>query len=226
MTTADANDQKQVCHVTLFRPLNVFPPQCRHHFTLFRPPPQCLHHVTLFRPLNVFPPQCPHHVTLFRPPPQYLHHVTLFHPLNVFPPQCPHHVTLFRPPPQCLHHFTLFRPPPQCPHHVTLFRPLNVFPPQYLHHAGALPEWRAEEHSHCKHMPGNTVLDCAAPVYMRRITRASDCTHGHSDFCPFTSKGYHVSDWLSVVLWCDDSKPKGPWPELMPVTIHPQRLYF
>ena len=34
-------------------------------------------------------------------------------------------------------------------------------------------------------------------------------TLGQSDFCPFASQGFClVSDWLSMVLWCDDSKPK------------------
>ena len=38
------------------------------------------------------------------------------------------------------------------------------------------------------------------------------------------SRDYLVSVWLSVVLWCDDSKAKRPEPKLMRVTDHVQHI--
>ena len=41
---------------------------------------------------------------------------------------------------------------------------------------------------------------------------------------PLQARAYLVSDWLSVVLWCDDSKPTKPGPQLMCITSHSQRI--
>ena len=76
-------------------------------------------------------------------------------------------------------------------------------------------------------MPGNTCLACAAPFLIWKITR--DARQYMSSMCstfPYmednlrvcfvylTSAGLQgraclISDWLSMVLWCDNSGQKG-----------------
>ena len=40
------------------------------------------------------------------------------------------------------------------------------------------------------------------------IIRANDGSLDQSDYCPFANQGLSRPDWLSMVLWCDGSKPK------------------
>ena len=35
-----------------------------------------------------------------------------------------------------------------------------------------------------------------------------------------------ICDWLSVVLWCDDSRVENVWPLLMLITIHSQHIFL
>ena len=41
---------------------------------------------------------------------------------------------------------------------------------------------------------------------------------------PLKARGCLISDWLSMVLRCSDSKPKRPGPQLICITIHSQRI--
>ena len=43
---------------------------------------------------------------------------------------------------------------------------------------------------------------------------------------PLQVRDYFVSDWVSMALWCDDSEPKRPGPQLMRITIHLQPIIF
>ena len=49
------------------------------------------------------------------------------------------------------------------------------------------------------------------------------------DACPMQARDYLVSDWLSMVLWCDDSnesKPKRPGPQSVCITNHSLHIFF
>ena len=84
-----------------------------------------------------------------------------------------------------------------------------------------------QEHVHCEHMWGNTFLAWVALYLIWKTTRANESTFGQSDFCPFARRNHLVSDWLSMVLWCDDSNPKWPGSQLMRITIFsPSMIVF
>ena len=75
-------------------------------------------------------------------------------------------------------------------------------------------QWEGETHrvSTCtlETQRGNTFLACAAPFHIWKITDVNKSTFAQSDFFPLASQGVCVFDWLSTVLWRDDSKPQRP----------------
>ena len=55
-------------------------------------------------------------------------------------------------------------------------------------------------------MPGNIFLAYAAPFHILEPTRL--CLVSLTSV-PMQTRAYPISDWLSMVLWCDDSQPKS-----------------
>ena len=71
-----------------------------------------------------------------------------------------------------------------------------------------------QELTHWKHMPGNTFLACAAPFHIWKVTRAKESMFGLTSV-PLRASDYLVSDWLSMALSGDDSKPERPGAAIM-----------
>ena len=69
-----------------------------------------------------------------------------------------------------------------------------------------------------------SMVGCAAPFRCGKSCESTRARVVSLTFFPLQARDYLVPDWLSMALWCDDSKRKRAGPQLVRITILSQQI--